>query len=161
MDQKPKTLTTVRKLVYLKLQRAGLQFSRYKVDQVVSLTSCCFSNLTKFLDQCKNHRPCEATISQARFDSDFLKLLKASLNRSNRSDSRLKGSLHPSGLKLLFSTFLCAMKLAMCLAACLLEQPFINLLDIYNTNNYNGNNENNDGVFIQKCILLHFPIIIL
>lgn len=50
------------------------------------------------------------------------------------------------------------MKLAMCLAACLLEQPFINLLDIYINNNYkyNGNNENNDGVFIQKCNLLHF-----
>lgn len=52
------------------------------------------------------------------------------------------------------------MKLAMCLAACLLEQPFINLLDIYNKNNYNGNNENNDGVFIQKGNLLHFPIIL-
>lgn len=48
----------------------------------------------------------------------------------------------------LFSTFLCAMILATCLAACLIEQPSINLLNIY-INNNNGNN-NYDDVVVQN-----------
>lgn len=48
----------------------------------------------------------------------------------------------------LFSTFLRAMILATCLAACLIEQPSINLLNIY-INNNNGNN-NYDDVIVQK-----------
>lgn len=48
---------------------------------------------------------------------------------------------------ILFSTFLRAMILAMCLAACLIEQPSINLLNIY-INNNNGNN--NDDVVVQN-----------
>lgn len=48
----------------------------------------------------------------------------------------------------LFSTFLRAMILATCLAACLIEQPSINLLNIY-INNNNGNN-NNDDVIVQN-----------
>lgn len=45
----------------------------------------------------------------------------------------------------LFSTFLRAMILATCLAACLIEQPSINLLNIY-INNNNGNNKYDDVV---------------
>lgn len=48
----------------------------------------------------------------------------------------------------LFSTFLRAMILATCLAACLIEQPSINLLNIY-INNNNGNN-NDDDVIVQN-----------
>ncbi|KAF0024511.1 hypothetical protein F2P81_023313 [Scophthalmus maximus] len=48
-----------------------------------------------------------------------------------------KCSLHPFGSNrvTMFSTFLCAMILATCLAACLIEQPSINLLNIYINNN--------------------------
>ena len=48
----------------------------------------------------------------------------------------------------LFSTFLRAMILATCLAACLIEQPSINLLNIY-INNNNGNNDYDD-VIVQN-----------
>lgn len=48
----------------------------------------------------------------------------------------------------LFSTFLRAMILATCLAACLIEQPSINLLNIY-INDNNGNNNNYD-VIVQN-----------
>lgn len=53
-----------------------------------------------------------------------------------------------------FSTFLRAMILAMCLAACLIEQTSINLLHTYIINNGNYN----DDVIVQTCNLLHFPI---
>ena len=57
-----------------------------------------------------------------------------------------------------FLPSLCAMILAMCLAACLIEQLSINLLNIY-INNENGNNNNNDdGIIVQKCNLLHVLI---
>ena len=49
----------------------------------------------------------------------------------------------------LFSTFLRAMILATCLAACLIEQPSINLLNIY-INDNNGNNNNNYDVIVQN-----------
>lgn len=60
-----------------------------------------------------------------------------------------KCSLHPFGSNrvTMFSTFLCAMILATCLAACLIEQPSINLLNIY-INNNKGNN--NDDVIVQN-----------
>lgn len=45
----------------------------------------------------------------------------------------------------LFSTFLRAMILATCLAACLIEQPSINLLNIYI-----NNNNNDDDVIVQN-----------
>lgn len=52
-----------------------------------------------------------------------------------------------------FSTFLCAMILATCLAVCLIEQVSINLLNIYN-----NNDNNNYDIMVQKCNLLHFLI---
>lgn len=56
----------------------------------------------------------------------------------------------------LFSTFLRAMILAMCLAACLIEQPTINLLNIY-INNNKGNN-NNDIVQNMQFATLSYII---
>lgn len=53
----------------------------------------------------------------------------------------------------LFSTFLRAMILATCLAACLIEQPSINLLNIYIIiNNIDNNNKgnNNYDVIVQN-----------
>ena len=49
----------------------------------------------------------------------------------------------------MFSTFLRAMILATCLAACLIEQPSINLLNIY-INNNKGNNNNDDNVIVEN-----------
>lgn len=47
------------------------------------------------------------------------------------------------------------MILAMCLAACLIEQPSINLLNIY-INNNNGNNNNDDDIVQKNAICYTF-----
>lgn len=69
-----------------------------------------------------------------------------------RCKSGLKCSLCPFEWNQVtsFSTFLRAMILAMCLAACLIEQTSINLLNTYIINN--------DDIIVRTCNLLHFPI---